>query len=377
MTPKKYIVLSAVTSLILAIGWLGIVFAILGVPTVSSKPLCALLSEKQRIAQTLSANGAEERLVLVSGSSTHFGLSALEIETSLGIPTVNYGSHAAMSLSVILSRVKQFLRSGDIVLLSPEYERYNTSGLNDVVIDYLFSCGVDALRTLPTKLQIEAVFALSATRVGAGIAKLAGLEKIAERLAYMNLPVPLGERYSDVVKIGPRGDALINKRTAITPLHLGRVAQAAASPLNFGERSGDVRAISSFASWAAANDVKVMATWPNTVNFPEYHTSKAKIFFRRIRKFYDTLGVRMVGTPDAVLFEPDAFFDHQYHLHRDAVARRTANLIPLLCEVLNIPDKIEDNPKRRKDALRIAGRLRKKQSPHREHCEVPANRSNQ
>jgi hypothetical protein len=375
MTPKKYILTSAVTLLLLAIGWFGIVLTILGVPTVSSQPLCNLLSEKQRIARMLTANGAKKRLVLVSGSSTHFGLSALDIETSLAIPTINYGSHAAMPLSVILSTANRFLRSGDTVLLAPEYERYNASGLNDVVIDYLFSCGVDALRRLPAKQQIEAIFALSATRAGAGVAKLAGLDKIAERLAYINLPVPLGERYSDVIQVGPRGDALINKRTAITSLHRGRVAQAAASPLNFDASGNDVRAISSFASWAAANEVEVVATWPNTVNFPEYRTPMANAFFQRIRKFYETLGIRMVGTPEAVLLEPDAFFDHQYHLHRDAVTRRTGNLIPLLCDALKLPEKIEDSPKRRTDASKIATRMRKKQSKYSEHCTASARQS--
>ncbi len=368
MTPKKYILASTITFLILIMGWFGIVLTILGVPTVSSQPLCALLSEKQRIAQSLVANGAEKRLILVSGSSTHFGLSAWTIEKSLDIPTVNYGSHAAMPLSVILSGVKQFLRPGDIVLLSPEYERYNASGLNDVVIDYLFSCGVEALRRLPAKQQIEAVFALSATRAGAAVATLAGLDKIAERLAYINLPIPLGERYSDVIQVGTRGDALINRREAITPLHRGRVAQAAASPLNFDDTSNDVRAISSFVSWAAENDVEVMATWPNTVNFAEYRTPKAKLFFQRIRDFYESLGVRVVGTPEAVLLEPDAFFDHQYHLHRDAVFRRTARLIPLLCDALKAPENIENRPKRRTDNAKIANRIRKKLSRNREVC---------
>lgn len=375
MTPKKYILASAITLLVLVVGWLGIVLTILGVPTVSSQPLCALLSEKQRIAQALVANGAQKRLVLVSGSSTHFGLSAWNIETSLGVPTVNYGSHAALPLSVILGGVKQFLRPGDVVLLSPEYERYNASGLNDVVIDYLFSCGADALRRLPAKQQIEAIFALSVTRAGAGVAKLAGLDKLAEQLAYINLPVPLGERYSDVIQIGPRGDALINERRSITALHRGRVAQASASPLNFDRNSNDVRAISSFASWAAANEVKVVATWPNTVNFPQYKTPKAKFFFKRIRNFYETLGIEVVGAPEAVLLQPDAFFDHQYHLHRDAVARRTANLVPLLCDVLNVPEKIENSPKRRSGAFKIATHMRRIQSRNRQHCTAAAGRS--
>ncbi len=375
MTPKKYILASAITLLVLVVGWLGIVLTILGVPTVSSQPLCALLSEKQRIAQTLVANGAQKRLILVSGSSTHFGLSAWKIESSLGVPTVNYGSHAAMPLSVILGGVTQFLRPGDVVLLSPEYERYNASGLNDVVIDYLFSCGVDALRRLPAKQQIEAIFALSVTRAGAGVANLAGLGKLAEKLAYINLPVPLGERYSKIIQIGPRGDALINERTSITALHRGRVAQASASPLNFDENSNDVRAISSFATWAAANNVKVVATWPNTVNFPAYQTPKAETFFQRIRDFYESLGVNMVGTPEAVLLQPDAFFDHQYHLHRDAVARRTAHLIPLLCDVLKLPEKAKNSPKRRSDASKIATNMRRIQSKKREHCTATAGRS--
>ena len=296
-----------------------------------------MLAEKQRIASALGAVGTGRRLLLVSGSSTHFGISAADLESALGLPTINYGSHAEMSFSVILGNIKRLVRPGDVVLLSPEYERYSGPGLNDVMIDYLFACAVDTLRGLPWMQQVEAAFALSATRAMAGIAMKLGLDAIAEKLAYMNLPLPLGERYSDDVQIGPRGDAIVNRRAAITPMYRRRVAEAAAPPVVFEADSDEVQAITSFVVWATAHDVRVLATWPNMVNFPSYRTPAARAFFHRIKEFYGALGVTVVGTPEAVLFDVGAFFDHHYHLHRDAVARRTAALIPTLRNALAAP----------------------------------------
>lgn len=334
MKVRLYVTIFFATFGVLIAAWFGIVIAISGVPTVSSGPTCALLSEKQRIAKMLAEASDHPRLFLVSGSSTHFGLSAETIEKALGIPTVNYGSHAEMRLSVMLVEIRHLVRPGDIVLLSPEYERYTASRLTQVLIDYLFACGTKTLQALPWTKQIEATFKLSPTRAITGIAALFGFDDIAERFAYINLPLPSGERYEGDVSIGPRGDAIINLPSAVTSQYRRRVREAPPAPLIFNAVSEDVEAIGAFAAWAKNNEIRVIATWPNTVNFTVYRTAKAHDFFDQIREFYRSHGIPIIGTPESVLFETDAFFDHEYHLHQIAVIDRTKALIPLLRTVL-------------------------------------------
>lgn len=334
MKVRLYVTIFFSTFGVLIAAWFGTTIAISGVPTVSSGPTCALLSEKQRIARMLAAASDDPRLFLVSGSSTHFGLSAEKIEDALGIPTINYGSQAEMTLSVILVEIKQLIRPGDIVLLSPEYERYTASRLSQVLIDYLFACGTNTLRALPWTQQVEAAFALSPIRAITGIAALFGFDDVAERLAYINLPLPIGQRYERDVSIGPRGDATVNLPSAITSQYRRRVREAPPAPLIFNAKSEDVETIGTFATWAKDNGIRVIATWPNTVDFAVYRTARAQDFFDQIRGFYRSHGIPIIGTPESVLFETNAFFDHEYHLHRDAVIDRTEAFIPLLRTVL-------------------------------------------
>jgi hypothetical protein len=328
MQPRTYIAVIALTLGLLVPGWLGLVVATANAPTISSTPLCALLAEKRRISVALPSD--RPRLFLVAGSSAHFGLSAAQIEADLGLATVNYGTHGGLTMRVMLEDVRRLVRPGDTVLLAPEYGHYSRGPLNEVLVDYLYACAVEDLRALPLAHQIESAFALEPARVAAGIAARLGFPGLAERLAYLNLPLPLGERYSAAIEIGPRGDALINRRVAITPKLQGRVADFAALPLAFTPDSDGVQALAEFARWAAAQRVRVLATWPNTLDFPAYREPGPQAFFVRLAGFYGELGVPILGAPEDALLPAEDFYDTNYHLHDEAVARRTAALVPLL-----------------------------------------------
>lgn len=65
---------------------------------------------------------AQRRLLIVGGSGTHFGVDTQQIEQELDIPVFNMGLHAGLGLNAILATVLDEIRSGDIVLLIPEYD---------------------------------------------------------------------------------------------------------------------------------------------------------------------------------------------------------------------------------------------------------------
>jgi hypothetical protein len=335
MQPRAYVIVFALVLGLAVPAWLGLVAVVAGVPTVSSAPLCALLAEKRRIARALASSGP--RLFLVAGSSTHFGISAAQIEAALGRPTINYGNNGALSLDMMLGDVRRLARPGDWVLLVPEYSHYDRAAINSVLVDYLLACAVDALPDLPLAQRVEAVFAPSPLRLGAGIAARLGFEEAAEALAYLNQPLPLGEHYVVDVKIGPRGDGLVNRRAAITPKLRGRVADFRPLPLSFRPDSDGPKALAAFASWALAHEVRVLVTWPNTLRFDAYGEAAAQDFFRRVTSFYGDLAVPVLGTPEAAMFAAEDFYDTNYHLHDEAVARRTGALVPLLRAALAVP----------------------------------------
>lgn len=75
----------------------------------------------QKIARA-EAIKAPRRILLIGGSSTHFGLEAERLQKELGIPVMNLGLHAGLGLEGILKLVRGEIRSGDIVVLFPEHD---------------------------------------------------------------------------------------------------------------------------------------------------------------------------------------------------------------------------------------------------------------
>lgn len=64
---------------------------------------------------------APHRLIITAGSGVHYSVNAEWMEKKLGIPVFNYGLQGDMGLNVILPLMLEQARSGDIIVLIPEY----------------------------------------------------------------------------------------------------------------------------------------------------------------------------------------------------------------------------------------------------------------
>lgn len=73
---------------------------------------------------TLSSRNGR-KIVLVGGSNTAFGFDSELLEKELGREVVNMGLHADLGLRFMMKEVKSSVYSGDIVVLSLEYEHYH------------------------------------------------------------------------------------------------------------------------------------------------------------------------------------------------------------------------------------------------------------
>jgi hypothetical protein len=81
--------------------------------------------------------------------------------------------------------------------------------------------------------------------------------------------------------------------------------------------------LASFCRWARANHVRVLATYPNVCDQPEYHQEKARKTAATIKDFFATLDVPMIGNYTDALLPANEFFDTYYHLTEEACAART------------------------------------------------------
>ena len=72
----------------------------------------------------LLKNTPSPRIILVGGSNVSFGIDAELMQRTLGIPVINDGLHAGLGVAP-LRELEEYLRPGDIVIISLEYNMFS------------------------------------------------------------------------------------------------------------------------------------------------------------------------------------------------------------------------------------------------------------
>ncbi|MDB6110761.1 MAG: hypothetical protein JWR69_2511 [Pedosphaera sp.] len=289
----------------------------LGVPTESSR-WCYEISEKKR---HLATNTPSPKLLLVGGSSTLFGISAREIQSQTGCPTINLGTHAALGPTYILNQVKEVARPGDTVLLTLEYELYTYGKLDPgwadkLVVDYIIARDPVFFHGLSRAEQWNLFMLTPAQRLKRGLKNLRKPERRGENMGVYEASF-----------LNEWGDQTHHLQAARPP----KAAQIAQMRSLLGQGLPEVPkgfdAIASFCKWAQTNHIRVLATYPNICEQPEYHLPRAKQAAQTIRDFFTAHNVPVLGDYTEPMLPPDQFFDTMYHLTEEASLTRTRRLL--------------------------------------------------
>jgi hypothetical protein len=318
--------LGLVMALVLNLAAFGLV---LGVPTESSRWTFEINRRKQELARATSP----PRLLLVGGSGLLFGVSAREIERQTGCRTLNLGTHVALGTPYILAKARNVAQPGDTILLILEYELYVSSGAikrtgaDSVWLDYLVARDPAYFHQAPLSEQWN-IFMLTP------IARLKiALKNLLNPGRYPTHITGGGVYNSD--NINPWGDQTHHPRGA-AHLDLNR-AETSQTLSKFPPQPAGFPAVASFCQWAAANHIRVLASYPNIVDGPRLRTPAAKQAAGRIAGFFSDLGVPVIGDYTDAILPPGQFFDTVYHLDEEAALARTQRLIEKLRPYLETP----------------------------------------
>lgn len=270
------------------------------------------LYHQKQIAALRADKRGSHRLILLGGSAGVFGIDAELIESKLGVPTVNYATHAGPGLAFLLSNAKQILHAGDIAVLSIEYYLYADSRpipepmCWDYMITYqksqVVNMGWGALEKLySTPISEDADSAL----------------RLMKRLVRPETP------------IGAYGSAQMSVNGDI------RVVSSQAqdlSPANFAATTDPsrVEVLREFLTWARANGIAVLATWPGAYLGSSADVESAAQKLRCLEELYRGLGVPVLGTIQDFSYPKTLFMDTHYHLSPGGRRLRTEKLIRLL-----------------------------------------------
>jgi hypothetical protein len=261
------------------------------------------------------------RLIIVGGSGALFGVDAELIERKLGVPTVNFGTHAGLN-AYILHRAKSVCRSGDTILLCPEYElwRLPDDDISDIewgfVITedkgFIWSLGVwhalEMLYSQPGESYEKALYGWRSRLTG----------KSEQSHGGYNL-ASLGT-YGDLYRAVLARPFKVPDRSPVP------------SPADLPAKSPMVE----FAQWAKAAGIRVLFSWPNCCR-PEPDPFSNRSSTQVAQAMVAQLGFIPLNEPADTAFPPQWFTDTIYHADGACRRIRTEDLIRRLRPYFGLP----------------------------------------
>lgn len=327
-SPRRFFI-ALPAGLILVLGtYLGLFRFQLGAPTESSRWCYEITRQKHDLSQAIPG----PRILLVGGSSVHFGMSARLISEVTGKPAINFGNHAALGPAYMFHVLKHTVRAGDTVLLALEYESFGPNGTDSPgwddpqYLDYISSRDPAYFLDLPLREQFELSMIMQQTRLLQGV-----------KCKFRPEPkVELGPPY-DVTQVNAYGD-LKGHTYARRPTNAPAI-QVPIKLLLKGPPPTDAgwAPIADFCQWARTNGIRVLATFPPVVSQSGYNQPAAQRTIDRIGAFYQRLQVPVLEPARSLILPAGQFYDTRYHLVEEEQMARTIRLIPLLMEQLSKP----------------------------------------
>ncbi len=285
----------------------------------------AEINQKKRL---LARQTPPPRLLLVGGSGTLFGLSARELEAQTGWRTLNLGTHAALGTTYILREAQQLAKPGDTILLVLEYELYTYGKVDQgwadaLLVDYLVARDPAFFHSLSLPEKWSVFMLTSNRRLIQGLKNRRRTERPLNDLGVYTAGC-----------INQWGDQTGHTQAA-RPSKPGPALQGKSTlAVGMPEHPNGFPVIAAFCAWARTHHIRVLATYPNLIDQPEYHGPVAQRTAEQIKSFFTRLGVPVVGEYTESTLPADQFFDTVYHLTEEAAQARTrrlaAELKPLL-----------------------------------------------
>jgi hypothetical protein len=281
----------------------------------------AVTNDKQELLEHQSS----PRIILVGGSNLNFGIESAEIERRTGYHPVNMGLNVGDGLAFMLKNVKPWLRSGDVVVISPEYEHFGDffNGKGDFLYAEVehrpsmiksFTAG-NYLEVLDKGYIIAgSILRYTLQRKG---------ELVKQELAVKDSPYRRDafNQYGDLAG-HTHQISWLNKTTDFTgPADVQVTPQKITRAIN---------ALNEFNDECQRRGVQVFYSFPPV---PQELFKRHGVTIREIAtELQHDLQFQILNTPEEMTFPLENFYDGVYHLTAVGSAKRTAQLINNLIE---------------------------------------------
>ncbi len=300
------------------------------------------LNHKEKYAKSINSR----KIVLLSGSSGLFGLSAEQIEKETGIPTVNFAVNAGLTVDYLAWKLAPILKEGDIIIMAPEYNYYYKNKVQqistDIFTSYIISYDPKYLESL--NLIYQALILLRPVT-----SKVPDLDLInfASKYIQNDLDAITGKSGKEEVKKGLIKTFEAGKCYTGLSLNLNgdetcNIGNKNKAPFKdtinaeeYIEEIDKTGEIKDFIQFAKEKKVTLIPIYPGIKYEPKYLTEKYHKFFAKIAQFWRDQKVIFTDKPEDSFIPGDEMLESRYHPTDQGRKTRTTKVIKLL---ENMPD---------------------------------------
>ena len=258
---------------------------------------CQMMQYKQNLARQVRRPG----LFVIGASNVTYGIRSELLSQKVGLPVVNLGLPASLGINMIFASARSVLKPGDVALLNIEHFFFIVYPADGPFFKKaLFQCPTDAYRDLePTELIKMFV-------AQAPLDLFMGVTQRAARLLHLPLPfVVTVYPFESPTALNKYGDFPSNTKSKRTREMEADAATPGGITLDFSLESDGVPALRQFVKWAREHDIRVVVSWP-AVYWPS--KDKAAPGLVKLRAFYESLGLPVLGDPMDTMRPLDEFF---------------------------------------------------------------------
>ena len=288
-------------TIFLLLAWLLLIYASSTRPTASSQWIADAYAHKTEIAQKIQG----QKIVIVAGSASLFGIDSKAFETTFNHPTVNFGVNAGLLLPYVLLKSKSVLKKGDIVIMPLEYHFYTYDGTPNVqMIDQIFSRDPHFFWELSFFEQLKMLWYISPKRIKEGF-QAKGTPK--------TMMGPYGYAHLD-----SHGDQTHTSEQEALQWAYDWDSLKKELPRTYAKESHHTKGwewLTSYIAWAKQEGITLIITPPTMMFDPYYRNDpKEKAFYEGLKAKVEALGVPFVGDPYAYMYKRPLYFNTDYHL---------------------------------------------------------------
>lgn len=266
------------------------------------------------------------RILLIGGSNVAFGFDSVEINRRLSYNPVNMGLYVGLGLDFMLEEVEPSLRTGDVVVVSLEYEFYDDQfyyGLEDGLFLTLEE-RPETIRFLNLRNGevllnrgfngAGRILRSSVSYMTGSAGALIGLNAVYKRNAF--------NQY---------GDLVAHRNLPSTKFELGL--------FNSGDKRSTIlrtiNRLNRFSEACQQKGVKLFYLYPSVPQ--QYFKQNKELIDELAATIKQELHFQSINTPEEMSLPLSDFFDSEYHVSSSGIRKRTDQLIERLSERLNEP----------------------------------------